>query len=358
MFTGKVSFLKKNGALYARAVYRDPDPKQVWRKVKTTKAEAKAEVIQEIEGRLKPKPKHEHTFKDLCSYYKEHHCIEAVFDGDVKIAGKKSYKVMLFDVAELEAFFGDKKLREMTRDDIQRYRIKALSKTVRRLDDDGEEYLKKRSLSTVNHHLRTLRSMLGVAYEQLWIDRIPPFSNLISPASEGRREVIPTDDEFKRILNACDGPKAYYMKAVVLMIADTGARPIEMWHLKWSDIQDAFVTLTSDKGKKRTRRTRGMTTRLRTELDKLPKYNEMVFGGIKSVKNAWKRVQKKAGVKTQLYDLRHYHASKLKELGYDSMDIMKAMGHTRLATTDRYVKVSMEREREMAERIQTHRETP
>jgi hypothetical protein len=163
MFTGKVSFLKKNGALYARAVYRDPDPKQVWRKVKTTKAEAKAEVIQEIEDRLKPIPKHEH------------------------IAGKKSYKVMLFDVAELEAFFGDKKLREMTRDDIQRYRIKALSKTVRRLDDDGEEYLKKRSLSTVNHHLRTLRSMLGVAYEQLWIDRIPPFSNLISPASEGRR---------------------------------------------------------------------------------------------------------------------------------------------------------------------------
>jgi integrase len=353
-FTGKVSFLTKNGSLYARAVYRDPHQKQVWRKVVTSKADAKLEVIKEIERRLNKEDLRDRTFKDLCEYYRKHHCIEAVFEGDVKVAGKKSYKIMLFDVAELESFFRDKRLKELTRDDIQRYRLHALSKSVRRVRDvDGkkEEYFKKRSLSTVNHHLRTLRSMLGVAHDEMWIDRIPSFRELVSPASEGRRETIPTQKEFERILSACDGPKAYYMKAVVLMIADTGARPIEMWNLRWSDVSGEFVTLTSDKGKKRTKRTRGMTVRLQSELEKLPKINEFVFGGIKSVKNAWKYVQKKAEVETQLYDLRHYHASRLKELGYDSMDIMKAMGHTRLATTDRYVKVGLDREREMAERL-------
>lgn len=355
-FTGKVSFVtKKDGSLFARAVYREGDkPKQVWKKVTGKKSDAKDAVIKEIERRLNKEQPKEKTFRDLAEYYRQHHCVQPRFEEDVKVAGKKSYKIMLLDVGLLEAFFKDKPLKEITRDDIQRYKIQALDKPVRRVIN-GQEYFKKRALATVHHHLRTLRSMFGVAYDEQWIDRIPSFRELVSAASETKRESIPTREEFERLLNACTGrPKAYYVKAVMLMIADIGARPIEIWNLKWSDVDGDIVVLTSDKGKRRIRTPKAMTPELKAEIGALPKFNEYVFGGIKSIKNAWKAIQKKAGCNVQLYDLRHLYASRLKAEGYDAMDVMKAMRHTRLATTDRYVKVGLDREREIAQRLSSN----
>ena len=68
------------------------------------------------------------------------------------------------------------------------------------------------------------------------------------------------------------------------MMAFAGARPEELYTLKWTDvdIEKGLVVFTSDKGKRRTRRTVGLTNRVGTALGNLPGDNELVFGGVKS----------------------------------------------------------------------------
>jgi integrase len=356
-FLGTVSFIKSKDTLFARAAYRDQSGKrkQVWRKVNTTKGAAKAAVIEEIERRLNDqveKPK-EKTFHDLAEYYRKHHAIEARFVEDVKIAGMKSWKIVLIDVGYLDDFFGDKPLREITRADIKRYRLQALEKPVRRKDENGEIYYKKRALSTVHHHLRTLRNMFSVAYDEMWIDRIPSFREFLSSAAEDTREEMPTPPEFELILDACRYDERIHTLAVVLMVADVGARPIECWNLLWSDVDlnEGWAILTSDKGKKRRRDKVWLTPRLSNALRQLPRENEFVFGGIRSIKRSWATACRLAGVKYDLYSLRHYFASQLKDRGYDEMDIMLAMRHTRPRTTQIYVHVSDEKKQQMAARL-------
>lgn len=354
-FFGKVSFVKSKGVLNARAAYRDENGnrKQVWRKVVTTKGEAKAAVITEIEKRLNKPSEKEKTFKELAEYYREHHAIPTQYEDDVKVAGMKSYKIVLLDVGLLEEFFGDKPIKQITRADIKRYRLKALEKPVRRIDADGKPYFKKRALATVHHHLRTLRNMFSVAYDEMWIDRIPSFRELIPSAAENSREDPPTTEELEKILKACQGEERIHTLAVALMVADIGARPIECWILEWkdTDLEEGWVILTSDKGKKRRRDKMFLTPRLITALKELPRLNEFVFGGIQSVKRSWATACKLAGVEFDLYDLRHYFASQLKARGYDEMDIMLAMRHTRPRTTQIYVHVADEKKQQMAARL-------
>lgn len=354
-FTGKISYVTKNGDLYARGNYRENGkPKQVWRKVGGNKAAAKIAVIEEIERRLAPVVVKEKTFRDLCYYYREHHCVPAVFLEDVKIRGKKTYKIMLLDVGLLEKFFGDKLLKEITRDDIQRYKIEALAEPVRRVRA-GQVYYKQRALATVHHHLRTLRSMLGVADAERWIDRIPSFRQIVSTASEVRRENIPTPEEFERLLEACNArERLFHVRPVMLMVADVGARPIEIWNLLWSDLnlEEGWVILTSDKGKRRVKTKMYLTPRLIESLSQLPKLNEYVFGGIKSIKKAWYSIVKLSGVDVHLYSLRHFYGSQLKANGYDAMDIMMMMRHTKLATTNIYIHMSDEKKKEMTASLQ------
>jgi len=350
-FTGKVSFIKKkDGSIHARGIYRCPDSnkrKDVWRKITGAKSDAKAKVINEIEKRLNAVAQNqkEYTFNDLADYYIENHAIPAVFVDDVKVAGMKGYKNVRSDIRQLRKAFGETLIKNINRDDISIYRQNVLKRKTRRKDNiTGQVYYKPVTHSTANHHLRTLRAMLETARTHNWLDKTPSFKRLIQGSIENVRLVIPTRFEFQRILDACVGYRAHVASMAVFM-ADTGSRPIEMFNLKWEQVNFIAKTiiLRSDKGNKRTFRELGMTDRVYGELEKLRenKVNEYVFGGIQSIKRAWNNIQRIAQVPhLDFYTLRHLFASRIvhDHPEISIFQLQELLGHTQLETTAKYVK--------------------
>ncbi len=319
-FGGNVFFITRDENLYARASYMCPKRKRhvsVERKVDGSKKKAKAKVIRAIEEKLNPAPSSQiKTFNQLADYYIENHAFPAEFVDDIKVAGMKSYRNARSDIKQLRKEFGRLILRSITKDKISSYRGKLLKRKVKRVDRiTGETYYKPATHSLPNHQLRTLRAMLDVARENNWLDKTPSFKNLIPSSLENTRLEIPSRFEFQSILDACTG-RRQHLRAIVLFSADTGARPVEMFNLKWTaiDFLKRVVTLRSDKGKKRTFRDITLTDRVYDELKTLNenKINEFVFGGIRSVKHSWHTIQRMANVPhLDFYTLRHLFASRI-----------------------------------------------
>lgn len=343
-FTGTVSFVTQNGSTFARATYKKDDQrKQIWRKVTDKKSDAKAEVVKEIERILNDEPDKVKTFHDLAEYYKKTRAIPAEYRHDEKIRGAKTHKQLKSVVSALDSFYRDTELHRLTRDAVQRYRIHILEKSVRRVIDD-DVHLVQRSVASINQHLRTLRAMLNVAKQERWIDEVPSFKGLISSAAEARREAYPTPEQFQAILMACmTRQRLNHVRPIALMIAETGARPIELWNLTWGDIdfENESVTYTSDKGVRRSRRTVPLTKIVLRELMELPRNGELVFG-VKSIKRAWKSVCKIAKVEVDLYSLRHLFATRLDMMSISQNQKQKMMGHLSSQMFGRYAKLTDE----------------
>jgi len=341
-----------------RGAYTDSDTrkqKQIWRKIVTTKTHAKAAVIREIERRLnnsEPEPTR-FTFREFATYYSQHEAVPAKFVDDVKIVGKKSWRKIRYDINYLVEYFRDIQLVQIKRTHVKQYRLQRLETPVMR---KGKAHPRK--LSGVNHELRTLRAMLNVALENDWIEKLPNFKGLISQASENQRENIPTETEVTLILDAVETiDNKLFVKPFVLMLADCGARPIELYTLKWAevDFEKGLVLFTSDKGKRRTRRTVGLTERAAAAIADLPQNNKFVFGGVKSFKKSWATARKRSGVDIQMYSLRHYYRSRLEKLGVPLVAAMKLLGHQTVDMSQRYTHLSAEDARNYANALENPR---
>lgn len=355
-FGGTISFIEKHGSLFARGTYlKDGKRKQVCRKVVGKRKDAQNAVIDEIE-RILQGIEEPRTFHDLAQYYLKEKAVPAEFSQDRKIAGMKTYQKRISVIKQLDAYFGNVKLERITRDAVQRYRAHIAKKQVRKKNEFGNFIWVERSLASVNEHLRTLRAMLNTAEHERWLDRKPSFKGLISLAAETRREDIPDKDEFLKILQACNTrQRLNHIKPIVLMIADTGARPVELWQLKWTDVdlEKGFVTLMSDKGVKRTYRTNPLTSRVVSELGKLDKYNEYVFGGIKGIKRGWRSIREISGCEVDLYSLRHVFATRLDMMPISQTQRQLLMGHAPKDTFARYAKLTSEVIEMVRERLES-----
>lgn len=353
-FTGEVSIIVNKGKRIARANFICPDTgkrKQIGRnvlgdKVKDEKA-AKEKVVEAIEKILNRAPdKKRKTFDDLADYFIEHRAIPAVFVENVKVAGMKSYKSVRDDIKVLRKYFGKMMLEDISREAVVQMRLKELKRPVRRVrvvDGVKESYMKPRALASVHHQIRSLSSMLHTALEIGWLDRLPSFKGLASLAIENKREAIPTLAEVNRLLFEAGNSQQPVLKCFLLLIIDCGARPVETYRLKHADVSldDGFLILTSDKGRKRTFRKIGITERLAAELSSIPVTNEYVLGGIKSVKNSFNKAKERAGYKYDAYALRHYYISRLDRIEHLSQIAkMRLAGHSNIRTTDGYVKLS------------------
>jgi len=221
------------------------------------------------------------------------------------------------------------------------------------------EIFVQRKLSGVNHELRILRAMLNVALENDWIQRLPNFAGLISQAAETTREIIPTEEEFARILDEVKNlQNVLYVLPIVLLLADSGARPIEVFTLLWDnvDLVNRKVIFTSDKGKRRTRRNIGITERTAEAIDALPRHNKFVLGGIKSIKESWNTLKLRADVQhIDLYHLRHLFATRIDKIeGLSEYDKMQLMGHSQLKTRAVYTKLLDETIDSVAEKLEAN----
>ncbi|MCA9650306.1 MAG: site-specific integrase [Myxococcales bacterium] len=242
--------------------------------------------------------------------------------------------------------FGRRRLDRITAEDIQRFK--------------GERaHLEP---STVNLHLKHLKSVLSVAMEWGVIAVMP---TRIKKLKEVEPEAHFYDfEEFDRLVLAAERLDAPNGLLVVLLGGEAGLRCGEMSGLRWSDIDfnlnTVFVARSMWRGKEgptkgRKRRTIPLAARLRPVL---AQYREIGDGSVlrsaidtapqsDAIRDYLVAVQEEAGFKAKgPHILRHTFCSHLAMVGKPVKAIQKLAGHASITTTERYMHLAPDAERD------------
>lgn len=284
------------------------------------------------------------TFNDLANYYITHYVVEPHYINDSKVSGLRDWKRRKNMVKMFCSYFGNRKIREITYDDLFLFRNKRL-KTPK--SNKGQ-----RSITTVNRELACLRRMFNIALRQDWIIK-NPFNrgeSLIDVSAERQRERILTLDEEHRLLLACDHYQRKHLKPILIALTDTGGRRSEILKLQWKDVDFEKRLITFQALNTKTLRTRqvAITTRLLLVLKELweksdKNQNDLVFGIIDNVSKSFASVCKEAGIKQGGFDgitihsYRHTSATRLVKGQMAIQLVGKILGHSQPQTTYRYL---------------------
>jgi integrase len=355
---------------YARVQYFDATGKRIQKhqkpkhNTKTAARELAKDMVRDLEiGGPQSLDSSQMSFSELAQYYKETYLIEPEYIDGRKVAGLRNKYDYEKRLETLKAFFRKQKVRSITYGDLKRYRSTRLKTPVvvgrntRGTEAKGNPTKRQRSIATVNRELSLLRRILNVAVENGWIVK-NPFStgaSLITLADEKHRERILTKEEEDKLLAACTDWRAH-LKPIIIMALDTGMRRGEMFKLKWADVdfQNRIITIHAFNTKTMRERQVAMSARLTLELRGLwekstQNRDDLVFGIETSVKTAFDKVKKVAGISDlRFHDLRHTHATRLVSKHLPLSEVGKALGHTQANTTFRYVNPNIESARRIA----------
>ena len=176
-----------------------------------------------------------------------------------------------------------------------------------------------------------------------------------------------TEEDEQKLLDAANP----HLRAVIVALLDTAARPGEILSLQWRDVSLGRHELVfrAEKSKTRTERIVPISTRLLATLEmrKLDPAGEpfakdaYVFGDelgrrVKSVRTAWENACDRAGLTgLQLRDLRHEAGSRFEEAECPVTLVSKILGHTNLTTTSRYLNIHLRGLHAAMEKLEAHR---
>lgn len=345
---------EENGKWYARVTLRGSFGKR--KNIKRTaksKSDAKRllrHLLVEIEKNgLKSLESAKLTFNDLAEYYKLHYVKEPEYLNDRKVSGLRDWKRRTNMVGIFSKYFGQRKVKEITYDDLLTFRAKRLSTP----KPNG----KQRSITTMNRELACLRRIFNIAVRQDWISK-NPFNrgeSLIDVSAEKQREKILTFDEELRLLSACEHPQRKHLRPLIIALLDTGARKSEMLKLQWkdTDLNKRLITLQALNTKTLRTRKVAITSRLLRELVALWEQSEKdkeatVFGIVDNVSNSFASACREAGIKQggidglTLHSLRHSAAVRLVKGQMSIQLVGKILGHSQPQTTYRYLSANEE----------------
>lgn len=345
---------ESKGKWIARVTIQDAKGKRRnLKRTAKTKSEAKdllKSLLRKIESEgLKGIDAEKMTFNDLANYYIEHFVTEPEYYDDRKVSGLRDWKRRKNMVKMFCSYFGNRKVREITYDDLLLFRTDRLK--------TRKKNKSQRSLTTVNRELACLRRIFNVALRLDWIIK-NPFNrgeSLIEVSAERQRERILTLEEEQRLLAACDHPQRKHLKPLLISLLDTGARKGETLKLKWKDVdfQKRLITFQALNTKTLRPRQVAITSRLFNELQNLwqnsgKDLNGLVFGIIDNVNRSFASACKDAGIKQggfdgiMLHSLRHSAATRLVKGQMPIQMVGKILGHTQPQTTYRYLTADKE----------------
>lgn len=154
-----------------------------------------------------------------------------------------------------------------------------------------------------------------------------------------------SDDERKRLFDACKASKWKPMFALVLLAIVSGARKGELKALRWRDVDLEAGTASIERSKNGDRKTLVLTPNLVAELRKFHGApGALVFASKRRPdqafaweSGAWPLALRAAQVKRcRFHDLRHSCASYLAQSGATLLEIADVLGHRNLNVTRRY----------------------
>lgn len=209
--------------------------------------------------------------------------------------------------------------------------------------------LKVVSANTVARDLRPLRVAFKKALEWGVREDVPAFPKI--------RE---TDEERVRYLSAEEAQRLYaalgdsklWVRTIVLVALNTGARLGELAKLQWSavDFDKRTVTLTASTTKANTTRhvplNQAALEALKTWQSHAPKsavFDLPDYERSKAAQNALKYVLRRAKIEDfRFHDLRHTFASWLVMRGIDIYTVSQLLGHSSVEMTKRYAHLAPE----------------
>jgi integrase len=328
---------KKNGKTVYDLVYYDDQGKQKWKTFSTKKAaddyEAKVRVAkrennyQEV---FAVKPEYTTTFNELAGKYIELH------------QGLRSWgNSRAYTVKALQEEFGDRKLAQITRLELEQWRKKRLSKA------DGSP----RKPASVDQDLAIFHHMLAKAKEWGLLQNSPfdTGSSLFFRPDNARKRYA-TLEELEALLQACPPDLALIVEVAVI----TGLRKGNVLGLTWEmvNLKNRFIDIPASEMKAKKAFKFPINDRLAEILGELRRKNQLrspyVFCDergrqIKDIWRAFKKALKQAGLEDfTFHDLRHTFASHLIMNGADLVTLGSLLAHADIKTTMRYSHLSQE----------------
>jgi integrase len=354
--------VEKNGRWYVRVRFKETASGKrsaVWRpcaKNATDAKEVRAALQLELKERGTESMGHARmTWLELSKHFRTHYLVPAKFVDDRLVSGYRSIKPVICVLNMLDAYFGNKPIRTITRGDLRTLKQVRLDTPVVRevwqRNEEGKRLLDKpkvrretqRSISSVNKDLRQARHLFNIAVDEGWLVKTPFKRNdrLISAADEKQCVRTLTLAEEEALLSCCV-TKRRHLRPRIICAIDSGMRWTEMTRMRVCDVDFAsgIITVKSRHTKTLTKRKIMMTPRVMAELRPLCAGKEATERILEfdSVKTAWTGLRLAAGVKVRWHDLRHTNATRIEKSRRVSQgQLQRHLGHADPRSTAIYV---------------------
>jgi integrase len=248
---------------------------------------------------------------------------------------KRSWRNDFSRIKPLLAFFGSKRLAEISSFLIEKYKI-SRSKTI-------TERGTKRSPTTVNREIQLLSRVLSMAVGNRDLRANPGFE-VKKFKGEVRRKRYLLPEEEARLMQALEGRRAH-LRLIVMIALNTGMRRGEILRLRRQDIDfhrgEIYVTKTKTDEDRNIPMTNTLSSELTAHCAKLKSdylfENPKTSKPIGDIKNAFVTACEDAGIEDLwFHDLRHTAATRMGERGVDPFTIAEIMGHSDIKMTRSY----------------------
>ncbi len=212
------------------------------------------------------------------------------------------------------------------------------------------------SNSNANNALRTLRRLLGIAYEDGILQRLV---KIHEREEQGRQLLIEPWIEQRLMAHAAEP-----LRSILVIMADTGMRPGEVMRLQWADVllNRGAIRISRSKTSKRTKKARfvAISERTRDVLTAQRNAGEWVFPSKRrpgshrnTVAKQWRACVRKANTDPgpklptglALYCGRHTYATDLLQESGNLSLVQGTLGHTSITTTTKYLHPGVSRGR-------------
>lgn len=247
-------------------------------------------------------------------------------------ANKKSFYSDLSICRVLVRKFKGKTLRQITPPLIESFKQEFLNQTTRR----GS----RRSMATVNNHLRVRSKIFSLAVDAEIIESNPCRKVKKFQPNNQRVRVLSKEEE-TRLFEALEDNEL--VRQIVTLALHTGMRRGEIFNLKWFDVDftRGFIQVRESKSNKK--RLIPMNSTVSSLLGGLKRKSEYIFpsprtgGRLDNIKKSFQRAVEKARIEDfRFHDLRHTAATRMADAGADAFTLMKILGHSDIRMTSRY----------------------
>jgi site-specific recombinase XerD len=245
------------------------------------------------------------------------------------------------------------------------------------IEDYISHLAKDHKRSTLNNHLKSLKTMFNIAIDWRYLSDNP--CDKIKPVELTDKKPIIwlSDEKYAGFMNVCcdEFPEFYPM---FYTFVHTGMRSGELFNLTWEDVdfqrkiicirqKEGFIPKGKDSNTNQAKvRIMPMHNNLMEMLKSIKKKSDYVFvdnDGNRYSKNKPRRtlirIAKRAGIKglSRLHELRHTFASQLVANGVPIYNVKELLGHTDIRDTMKYSHLTPENMREdlkVLERLDVH----